>query len=1356
MFVSSRSKKGGTIEIYPKFICKRCKDLMIRGGDFYAIWDEERSFWCTEEDRAIELIDAEIDTYWEKHKDSYGDSRVIVLHLWDAETGMIDVWHKYCQKQLRDSFHQLDEKLIFSNEECKKEDYCSKRLSYPLQDLPCPGYNKLIGTLYTESERHKLEWAIGAIVNGDSRWIQKFLVLYGSAGAGKSTILNIIQMLFEGYYCVFNAKALGSSSNSFALEAFKSNPLVAIEHDGDLSKIEDNTRLNSLVSHELMTVNEKFKSAYSNSFKAFLFMGTNKPVKITDAKSGLIRRLIDVTPSGEKLPVGEYNRIMNNIEFELSGIAYHCKQVYESNPNYYDSYVPINMLGATNDFYNFILDSFPVFSKEDSTTLRCAWEMYKKYCEDCNVPYPLSQRVFKEELKNYFEYFNERERSEEGTRVRNLYSGFKRSIFIQGDEQQTEENKYEGYVIEFRDDIESIFDKEFCDCKAQDCYNELPRYKWDNVTTVLSDIDTKALHYVKVPLNHIVIDFDIQDETGEKSFELNLKEASKFPPTYAELSKSGKGIHLHYNYVGDVTKLARLYNEKIEIKIFNGNSSLRRKLTKCNNLPISTISSGLPLKEVESKMISKKIITSERGIRTLIEKNLRKEYHAGTKPSIDFIYKILEDAYNTEDFCYDVSDMKGNIAIFASNSTHQAQYCLEKVRDMKFKSKQASNEKLQDLLDKNPEDILGTYDHIVFFDIEIFPNLFLVNWKKKGPKYKVVRMINPKPESIEELIKYKLVGFNNRSYDNHMLYACMMGYSVEELYDLSCRIISGDRNAKFGEAYNLSYTDVYDFASGGNKKSLKKWELQLGVKHHELGFDWNQPVPESKWEEVAEYCDDDVIATEVVFDHLQDDFVARKILSTMCNGSVNDTTNTLTTKIVFGNNRKPQDEFNYRDISKPVYYPEELMWTEKENPNNFFKGDIPFDTATNHISLSMYNFIKENNLLDMEFTAWNGEKSILPFFPGYTFENGKSKYRGIEVGEGGYVYAEHGIHNNVALLDVASMHPTSTIAECLFGPKYTKRYMELKNARIAIKHDAMDDLKNMLDGILYDVVSAGSYSMSMLSTALKTPINSTYGLTDAAFINPFRDVRNIDNIVAKRGALFMIDLVNAVQERGFTVAHIKTDSIKIPDATPEIIDFVMEFGKKYGYTFEHEATYSNMCLVNNAVYIAKYQDCDWCKKHYGYVPGDNKKAEKKGKKWTATGTQFAVPYVFKSLFSKEPIDISDMTEIKSVTTAMYLNMDKNKTNEELKKEELQFIGKVGGVTPVDKSIGGVLVRESKDKNGNIKYGAVGGTKGYYWLETQKIKELGLEDRIDRSYYERLCDEAIKAINKYGDFNVFVD
>ena len=175
-----------------------------------------------------------------------------------------------------------------------------------MKESDISSYDKLMSTLYSEEERKKIEWAIGAVISGDSKKIQKFLVLYGAAGTGKSTVLNIIQKLFTGYYSVFDAKSLGSSNNSFALEAFKNNPLVAIQHDGDLSRIEDNTRLNSLVSHELMTVNEKFKSTYENQFKCFLFMGTNKPVRITDAKSGLIRRLIDVSPSGNKIAFQEY------------------------------------------------------------------------------------------------------------------------------------------------------------------------------------------------------------------------------------------------------------------------------------------------------------------------------------------------------------------------------------------------------------------------------------------------------------------------------------------------------------------------------------------------------------------------------------------------------------------------------------------------------------------------------------------------------------------------------------------------------------------------------------------------------------------------------------------------------------------------------------------------------------------------------------------------------------------------------------------------------------------------------------------------------------------------------------------
>lgn len=424
LMISTRSTKRGVIEIYPKFIIKRSSDLMIRGGDFYAIWIDKKGLWSTDEQDALQLIDSELDKYAEENRLKF-DSNIKVLHMWDAECGMIDSWHKYCQKQMRDSFHMLDEKLIFSNYETNKKDYASKKLTYPLEKGELSAYDKLISTLYTKEEKHKIEWAIGSVVCGESKKLQKFMVLYGAAGTGKSTILNIIQQLFEGYYSVFDAKALGSSSNSFALEAFKSNPLVAIQHDGDLSKIEDNTRLNSLVSHELMTVNEKFKSTYANRFKCFLFMGTNKPVKITDAKSGLIRRLIDVSPSGNKLPAKEYKTLVKQVEFELGAIAYRCQEIYSDNPGMYDDYIPLAMLGASNDFYNFVIDAYHVFKKEDGTTLKAAWEMYKAYCDDAKVGFPYSQRIFKEELKNYFKEYKERFNFDDGSRVRSYYCGFK-------------------------------------------------------------------------------------------------------------------------------------------------------------------------------------------------------------------------------------------------------------------------------------------------------------------------------------------------------------------------------------------------------------------------------------------------------------------------------------------------------------------------------------------------------------------------------------------------------------------------------------------------------------------------------------------------------------------------------------------------------------------------------------------------------------------------------------------------------------------------------------------------------------------------------------------------------------------
>lgn len=1353
--IATRSPKKDIIEVYPKFILGKKKDLMIRGGDFYAVWVEERGLWSTDEEDVKDMVDSELKAYADSIRSKYEDRTMVVAYMWDSDSGSMDRWHKYCQKQQRDFYHMLDENLIFSNTELKKEDYASKKLSYPLESGEITAYNKLMSTLYSPEERRKIEWAIGAIVTGDSKHIQKFLVLYGAAGTGKSTVLNIIQQLFEGYYSVFDAKALGSASNSFALEAFKTNPLVAIQHDGDLSKIEDNTRLNSLVSHEIMTVNEKFKSTYANRFKCFLFMGTNKPVKITDGKSGLIRRLIDVHPTGDKVPQKEYKTLMEQISFELGAIASHCRDVYLEDPGYYDTYIPTEMLGASNDFYNFVVDSYRVFSRDNSTTLKAAWEMYNTYCDSARVPYPLTRRGFKEELKNYFWEYGDKPDGENG--LTNWYKGFRTDIFNVEKKPEGEIEKTNSIWLEFSDSTgENVLDLYLKDYPAQYANEkETPIKKWDDVMTKLSDIDTSKLHYVLGPESLVTIDFDLKDDDGNKSFERNVEAASKWPATYAELSKGGAGIHLEYIYSGDASKLERVYDENIEIKVFTGKSSLRRRLTKCNNLPIATISSGLPLKG-DDKLIQFNVLTNEKALRTVIKKNLNKEYHGATKPSVDFIFKVLEDAYNSG-MKYDVSDMKNAIFAFAAQSSHQSDTCLKIVKKMKFKSDDPS-----DAVDQEEAPL-------VFYDVEVFPNLFLINWKFEGRSKPVVRMINPRPSDVEDLLKYRLVGFNCRRYDNHILYAALMGYDNEQLYNLSQKIINSGKgaggNVFFGEAYNLSHTDVYDFAA--KKQSLKKWEIELGIHHQELGLPWDQPVPEELWEKVAEYCDNDVIATEAVFHKLEGDFTARQILADLAGGIVNDTTNSLTTRFIFGNNRKPQDQFNYRNLAEPVGSDRYEEYREKFGPDYNFRV---FDAD----GLPQYrDYIPGEKLPE----GW----SILPFFPGYKYECGKSTYLDEEIGEGGKVYSEPGMYGNVWDGDVASMHPHSAIFEVLFGPKYTKAFKEIVDGRVNIKHKAWDIVDEMLDGKLRPYIQRvkdGKLSVKALANALKIAINSVYGLTSANFPNPFRDPRNKDNIVAKRGALFMTLLKREVQKLGYKVAHIKTDSIKIPDADQYIQDFVIRFGKEYGYSFETEAVFEKFCLVNDAVYIAKYKE--------PLIDKDT------GEEiwWTATGKQFAVPYVFKTLFSKKPIVFEDMCEAFSVKSALYLDMneklpdvseyekistlrnrrsdhltksdlrfleahkdisDEELTNEIAKGHDYHFVGKVGQFCPIKPGKGaGILVREQDGK-----YYAAAGTTGFRWLESEVVRSSETEDNIDKSYYTKLVDDAVDAISEYGDFEWFV-
>jgi hypothetical protein len=846
----------------------------------------------------------------------------------------------------------------------------------------------------------------------------------------------------------------------------------------------------------------------------------------------------------------------------------------------------------------------------------------------------------REELKNYFFEFHERYKIGEEP-VRSYYHGFK--DMGPPTPQAEIPIKTDGVYKIVMQDVPSVFDQNGSSYPAQYAKaSGYPGKKWTEVDTTLADMDTSMLHFVKVPENHIVIDFDLVDENGEKDLRLNLEAASIWPATYAELSQSGKGVHLHYTYSGDVSELANVYDVGIEVKTLLGDGSLRRKLTMSNAMNITPLNGGLPKKE--KRMLDAKAVKSEKSLRELVERNLRKEIHPGTKPSVDFIEKILKDAYESG-MPYDLSDMRTVILTFAAKSSNQSAQCIKAVQRMEFVGQNQMEES------ENRE------VPIVFFDVEVYPNLFVVCWKAAGDE-QVVRMINPSADEIEQLLSMRLIGFNNRRYDNHILYARFLGYTLEDLFKLSWAMINdegGHKNA-FGEAYNLSYADIYDFSS--KKQGLKKFMIELGIHHMELDFPWDEPIEEGMWDKVVEYCANDVIATEEVFNARRQDFVAREILASLSGLSVNHTTQAHTARIIFGDDSGPQSKFVYTDLG-----------TE---------------------------------------------------FDGYVFDGKESTYRGEVVGEGGYVYAEPGSYSDVALLDVASMHPTSIELLNAFGP-YTKNFSDLKEARLAIKRKEYDVARTLLDGKLEGFLG-DEEDAEALSYALKIVINIVYGLTSARFDNKFRDYRNKDNIVAKRGALFMIDLKHAVQEKGFTVAHIKTDSIKIPNATPDIINFVMNFGKDYGYDFEHECTYDRFVLFNDAVYIAK-----------------------SGEKWTAVGAQFQHPYVFKTLLSGEPIGFDDYCETKNVVKgSMYLGRP---------DEELQHVGRTGSFVPV---IDGRELWRVQDGN---RY-HVTGTKGYLWVEREiawnryQLDPGSLD--IDMAYFEALVEKARTAIEQYGDYHQLME
>lgn len=1416
------NRKEKCVDVYPEFLVMDSEDLMIRGDGFYAFWDEKKELWSMKQIDIQKKIDADIRAKLNELKqveekksqndDSYVKKEIRGLVVRDYSTGQWEKFNRYA-KSLGDHYKQLDTDLTFSDTKITKDMYVSRKLSYTPVESSYDAWDKLISTLYDPEERQKIEWAIGSILAGESKKIQKFLVFYGPKGSGKSTILDIIMKLFDGYYTTFKAENLVKGNDAFNLDFLAENPLVAIDTDCKLDKIESNALLNKLVSHEQVKVNEKFKNRYPMIPTCMILMGTNNPVRITDAKSGIIRRLIDVEPSGRLIPEDEYWELMDHIQLELGGIAWHCLEVFKRlKKNYYSKYIPERMMFRTDPFYNFMLEKSDLFiSKkfEKGVSGNEIWAMWKNYCNESGIDFTRKRFEIIDEAKNYFNDFKVSTKID-GVPVRSWFSGFKIEKFQENKEEPKAVKVAEPSAVMAEDPYSfgwlklceqpSLFDQEFADWPAQ--YEiaadgkTRPEYTWAKCKMKLRDIDTSKTHFVKGPGKLIFVDFDKHGADGKKDLQANMKALveSKLKHTYVETSNSGGGLHAYYWYDGNVDDLSSVLDLDIEVKVFpeDKNLSIRRRVFLCNDLPIAHISSGLPKKE--KKVVNWEGVKDDKHLRNLVLQAIKKEVNPyGGAPKtvtcVKWISEILKNAQESG-LAYDIRDLDAAIYAFAANSHNNKQECINMYYGMELVWPREVTEPVGNMFVKDASD---DEKPVIILDCEVVRNVTLVVYKElepdgvagiykeHGPDRKCVRLFNPTPHEIERLIdNTRIVGHNTTGYDNFILYALMLGYTPEQVFEVSQDIIVHGNRSPWREAKNIGYTDTYDVSS--DKKGLKKIEIEMHLPHKEMEIDWSKPLPESEWERLAEYCENDVLATEAYFlsKEWQADFKARQILAALTGMTVNDSTNNLTAQLIFGDVKEPQGEFNYPDLR------DEFEEYRFENGKSYFR-------TREAVALSE----------DFQAKLAAAQKEY-----GEGFVRWNEAERWIEcdvlIGEGGRVYAEEGKYDGVITFDVSGMHPSTIIKKLGFGP-YTKAYQDLYEARIAIKHKDYDAARKMFDGRLAPYLENDD-DADNLSHALKIALNSVYGMTAAHFKNRFKDPRNVDNWVAKRGALFMERLRREVQKRGGHVIHIKTDSIKLVQPTKELQDFVWDFGKRYGYTFEIESKYERICLVNHAVYIAyrEKDDPGWLKE----CAKTKKKAEKDGSayieptRWTATGAQFAHPFVFKQMFSHEEKEFWDFCETKTVKTALYLDLNeqcKDVSLEEKEKKKIQtrirklqkdwgaasdidkekieaeiadlqkdisvldetiaeghnyqFVGKAGEFMPIKDGLGGGLLMR-KDDDGNYSYAT--GAKGYRWLESEAMhKRADWKDYIDIRYFRGLVDVARETIGEYCDVDMFV-
>lgn len=388
--------------------------------------------------------------------------------------------------------------------------------------------------------------------------------------------------------------------------------------------------------------------------------------------------------------------------------------------------------------------------------------------------------------------------------------------------------------------------------------------------------------------------------------------------------------------------------------------------------------------------------------------------------------------------------------------------------------------------------------NLLFYDIEVFEKDALVVfmdidgnevahfWNNRN------RQLTDDPsgfEGIPKLIKGKvLVGYNNYSYDDHILTAMMNAprSSPRVLKAINDTIIGSVQYdaAKSELIRSLDTMQQIDVAH----PSLKQIEGNMGMSIVEssVPFDIQRALTDEEREETLEYCRHDVRATIEVFKQREKSYFDTKqgLIDLLPEGTVDEAyrwnTTTLSAAALLGTGALNE-------------------WSKDRVPEKYWRNVEGIPTEV----WDMWE-----SCLTKEAVMGKGKSKTVKAY-GCNFVFGMGGLHGAP--------SKPGRYHNVKHKDVASMYPSTIVHLDALG-EATDKYDEMRRERVSIKHT--------------DPVKAG---------ALKLILNSVYGNFKNKYSKLFNPLASATVCIYGQIALF--SLCRELHKAGYEVINANTDGV---------------------------------------------------------------------------------------------------------------------------------------------------------------------------------------------------------------------